>query len=156
VHRLIGQFFSRGSLAIASKIIRPLLGKSVEGSFFSKEISIFRSPPTILPINQKKSLRSVVQKYTTTCVIQISLGTTLNYTPSKASSCVNFTNLPWYTHLDLKIVHKGKVMVFVKARGGPPNVGDPPSQFTVQYFDEEGNMTIRSDGKRAWRCNNLA
>ncbi len=45
-------------------------------------------------------------------------------------------------------------MVFVRAQGGPPNVGDPPSKFTVQYFDEEGNMTIRSDGKRAWRCNN--
>jgi hypothetical protein len=45
-------------------------------------------------------------------------------------------------------------MVFVKAQGGPPNVGDPPSQFTVQSFDEEGNMTIRSGGKRAWRCNN--
>jgi hypothetical protein len=45
-------------------------------------------------------------------------------------------------------------MVFVKARGGTPNVGDPSSQFTVQYFDEEGNMTIRSGGKRAWRCNN--
>jgi len=45
-------------------------------------------------------------------------------------------------------------MVFVKAQGGPPNVGDPPSQFTVQYFDKEGNMTIRSGGKRAWRCNN--
>ena len=45
-------------------------------------------------------------------------------------------------------------MVFVKAQGGPPNAGDPPSQFTVRYFDEEGNMTMRSGGKRAWRCNN--
>ena len=26
--------------------------------------------------------------------------------------------------------------------------------FTVQYFDEQGNMTIRSGGKRTWRCNN--
>ncbi|MBI3508711.1 MAG: hypothetical protein HY069_03635 [Chlamydiia bacterium] len=26
--------------------------------------------------------------------------------------------------------------------------------FTVQYFDEQGNMTIRGGGSRAWRCNN--
>ena len=45
-------------------------------------------------------------------------------------------------------------MVFVSAKAGPPNIGDPPSKFTVQYFDEEGNMTIRSGGSRAWRCNN--
>ena len=45
-------------------------------------------------------------------------------------------------------------MVFIRAQGGPPNAGDPPSKFTVQYFDKEGNMTIRSGGKRAWRCNN--
>jgi hypothetical protein len=45
-------------------------------------------------------------------------------------------------------------MVFVKAQSGPPNVGDPKGMFTVQYFDEKGNMTIRSNGKRAWRCNN--
>lgn len=32
--------------------------------------------------------------------------------------------------------------------------GDPDSRFTVQYFDEQGNMTIRSGGTRAWRCNN--
>ncbi len=54
-------------------------------------------------------------------------------------------------------VHSSRLtrsMVFVKAQGGPPNAGDPPSQITVQYFDEEGNMTIRSGGKRAWRCNN--
>ncbi len=45
-------------------------------------------------------------------------------------------------------------MVFVKAQVGPPNIGDPEEMFTVQYFDEKGNMTIRSGGKRAWRCNN--
>ena len=45
-------------------------------------------------------------------------------------------------------------MVFVSAKVGPPNVGDPVSKFTVQYFDEQENMTIRSGGKRAWRCNN--
>lgn len=45
-------------------------------------------------------------------------------------------------------------MVFVKAQSGPPNVGDPEELFTVQYFDEQGNMTIRSGGTRAWRCNN--
>jgi hypothetical protein len=45
-------------------------------------------------------------------------------------------------------------MIFVKAKVGPPNIGDPPSMFTVQYFDEDGNMVIRSGGSRAWRCNN--
>ena len=45
-------------------------------------------------------------------------------------------------------------MVFVKAKSGPPNCGDPKSLFTVQYFDEEGNMTIRGGGTVAWRCNN--
>ena len=45
-------------------------------------------------------------------------------------------------------------MVFVKAKSGPPNCGDPESLFTVQYFDEEGNMTIRGGGTVAWRCNN--
>ena len=48
-------------------------------------------------------------------------------------------------------------MVFVKAKVGPPNVKakeTDPDVFTVQYFDEHGNMTIRSDGTRAWRCNN--
>lgn len=40
-------------------------------------------------------------------------------------------------------------MVFVSAKAGPPNIGDPPSKFTVQYFDEQGNMTIRSGGSRA-------
>lgn len=45
-------------------------------------------------------------------------------------------------------------MTFVKAKVGPSNVGDPKSKFTVQYFDEQGNMTIRSEGARAWRCNN--
>src|SRR5665213_2225021 len=45
-------------------------------------------------------------------------------------------------------------MVFIKAQVGPPNYGDPKSMYTVQYFDEQGNMTIRSGGTRAWRCNN--
>ncbi len=50
-------------------------------------------------------------------------------------------------------------MVFVKAKEGPPNVKEKetdPDIFTVQYFDEQGNMTIRSDGSVAWRCNNPA
>jgi hypothetical protein len=40
-------------------------------------------------------------------------------------------------------------MVFIKAKEGPPNVKKKetdPDIFTVQYFDEQGNMTIRSDG----------
>ncbi len=45
-------------------------------------------------------------------------------------------------------------MAFIKAQVGPPNYGDPAGKFTVQYFDEQGNMTIRSGGSRAWRCNN--
>ena len=45
-------------------------------------------------------------------------------------------------------------MVFVKAKVSPPNIGDKDDLFTVQYFDEQGNMTIRSYGTRAWRCNN--
>ncbi len=46
-------------------------------------------------------------------------------------------------------------MTFVKAKAGPPIAGDPDTKFTVQYFDEQGNMTIRTGGTRAWRCNNL-
>lgn len=45
-------------------------------------------------------------------------------------------------------------MVYVKAQVGPPNIGDSAKKFTVQYFDDQGNMTIRSGGTRAWRCNN--
>lgn len=45
-------------------------------------------------------------------------------------------------------------MVFVRAHVGPPNCGEPEKMFTVQYFDEQGNMTIRGRGSRAWRCNN--
>jgi hypothetical protein len=45
-------------------------------------------------------------------------------------------------------------MSFVKAQVGPPNYGDPKSMYTVQYFDDQGNMMIRSGGTRAWRCNN--
>jgi hypothetical protein len=43
-------------------------------------------------------------------------------------------------------------MAYVKAKVGPPNAGE--NEWTVQYFDEKGNMTIRSYGTRAWRCNN--
>lgn len=45
-------------------------------------------------------------------------------------------------------------MVFVRAQVGLPDEGDSQELFTVQYFDEEGNVTIRSAGTRAWRCNN--
>ena len=45
-------------------------------------------------------------------------------------------------------------MAYVRAEVGPPNYGDPKDKFTVRYFDEKGNMTIRSGGTRAWRCNN--
>lgn len=45
-------------------------------------------------------------------------------------------------------------MVFIKAKTGPAVAGDPESKFTVHYFDEQGNMTIRSGGSRSWRCNN--
>ena len=45
-------------------------------------------------------------------------------------------------------------MTYVKAKVGPANVGDSPRKFTVHYFDEAGNLTIRSEGTRAWRCNN--
>jgi hypothetical protein len=45
-------------------------------------------------------------------------------------------------------------MAFVKAQAGPANYGDPEGRFTVQYLDTDGNMTIRSGGKRTWRCNN--
>ena len=45
-------------------------------------------------------------------------------------------------------------MIFVNTKAGPPNIGDDRSKFTVQYFDERGNMIIRSGGTRTWRCNN--
>ncbi len=45
-------------------------------------------------------------------------------------------------------------MVFIEAKTGPANYGDAEAQYTVQYFDENGNMTIRSGGTRAWRSNN--
>ncbi len=50
-------------------------------------------------------------------------------------------------------------MVFVKAQSGPSNVKEKqtdPDIFTVQYFDESENMTIRSGGTVTWRCNNPA
>lgn len=43
-------------------------------------------------------------------------------------------------------------MVYISAREGPPNYGS--KSYTVQYFDEKGNMTIRSGGTKAWRNNN--
>ena len=43
-------------------------------------------------------------------------------------------------------------MSFITAKEGPPNVGS--IIYTVQYFDENGNMVIRSDGSKAWRNNN--
>ena len=43
-------------------------------------------------------------------------------------------------------------MVFIRAEEGPPNFGE--ELYTVQYFDENGNMTIRSGGTKAWRNNN--
>lgn len=43
-------------------------------------------------------------------------------------------------------------MVFVSAQEGPPNCGT--KVYTAQYFDEKGNMTIRSGGSKAWRNNN--
>lgn len=45
-------------------------------------------------------------------------------------------------------------MTFIKAKTGPANAGDSDKKFTVQYFDQQGNLTIRSGGTRAWRCNN--
>lgn len=45
-------------------------------------------------------------------------------------------------------------MAFIRAQVGLPLVGDSDRMFTVRYFDENGNMTVRSGGSRAWRCNN--
>jgi hypothetical protein len=35
-------------------------------------------------------------------------------------------------------------MVYIRAQEGPANIGE--SKPTVQYFDEQGNMIIRSGG----------
>lgn len=43
-------------------------------------------------------------------------------------------------------------MKFINAKEGPPNVGS--KAYTVHYFDEKDNMTIRSGGTKAWRNNN--
>jgi hypothetical protein len=43
-------------------------------------------------------------------------------------------------------------MKFVSAREGPPNAGS--KIYTVHYLDENGNITIRSEGTKAWRNNN--
>lgn len=45
-------------------------------------------------------------------------------------------------------------MAFVSAKEGPPNCG-PKEPYTVQYFDEQGNMTIKSGGTKTWRNNNV-
>ena len=45
-------------------------------------------------------------------------------------------------------------MVFVRAEVGPPIAGHPHKMFTVRYFDAHRNVTVRSGGTRAWRCNN--
>lgn len=44
-------------------------------------------------------------------------------------------------------------VVFVSAQEGPPNYGQK-EPYTVQYFDQAGNMTIRCNGTKAWRNNN--
>lgn len=51
-----------------------------------------------------------------------------------------------------KIYHKEAKMRFISAKEGPPNIGS--QSYTVQYFDEKGNMIIRSAGTKAWRNNN--
>lgn len=33
-------------------------------------------------------------------------------------------------------------MVFISAKMGPANIGDHKNKFTVQYFDEQGNVII--------------
>ena len=43
-------------------------------------------------------------------------------------------------------------MKFINAKEGPPNAGS--KTYTVHYFDDKGNMTIRSGGTKAWRNNN--
>jgi hypothetical protein len=43
-------------------------------------------------------------------------------------------------------------MKFIRAKEGPPNAGS--KTYTVHYFDEKGDMTIRSGGTKAWRNNN--
>lgn len=43
-------------------------------------------------------------------------------------------------------------MKFVKAEEGVPAAGYERN--TVRYYDEEGNVLIRFEGSKAWRCNN--
>jgi hypothetical protein len=43
-------------------------------------------------------------------------------------------------------------MAFVRAKKGPPPAES--EKYTVHYFDEQGNVTIRSEGSKAWRNNN--
>ena len=43
-------------------------------------------------------------------------------------------------------------MKFVRAEEGEPAAGYKIG--TVRYYDEEGNVRIRFEGTKAWRCNN--
>ena len=43
-------------------------------------------------------------------------------------------------------------MKFVSAEEGAPAAGYEKG--TVRYYDEEGNVRIRFEGTKAWRCNN--
>lgn len=43
-------------------------------------------------------------------------------------------------------------MKFVRAEEGVPAAGYEKK--TVRYYDEEGNVRIRFEGSKAWRCNN--
>lgn len=43
-------------------------------------------------------------------------------------------------------------MAFIRAKKGPPPAES--EKYTVHYFDEQGNVTIRSEGSKAWRNNN--
>lgn len=43
-------------------------------------------------------------------------------------------------------------MKFVSAEEGVPAAGYEKK--TVRYYDEEGNVRIRFEGTKAWRCNN--
>lgn len=38
-----------------------------------------------------------------------------------------------------------------QSSNGARLAGDPEAKFTVHYFDENGNLYLRSGGTRAWR-----
>lgn len=40
-------------------------------------------------------------------------------------------------------------MVFVRAKKGPPPAES--EKYTVHYFDQQGNLTVKSSGSKAWR-----